>query len=338
MGKLFKRKEPDSEEGTSNISPDNEESKGQLKKAKKDSSAVDARAPSLTVAEAGQQKVQKLKENGGAPSLRRSSRNLNAIRLRGTAQTFYHRLRSLFFSPPSHKGYQSIGGNRIKLKRVYKYPPIYVIDDFLTSADLEYFEAKIDSCPFERSFVDNMEHDELKENLDSEKVKRKQQRRTLLDTSHRTSSFYGFKKLHDNKIAALEQRTADLLGCWVHQIESLQLVRYLPGQFFGVHHDMGDLLEDDQVILPRKQLAVKRRLVTLFCYLNSLDTKQGGCTYFPKCGNLRIRPKKGRAVLWSNVTSDGLPEPKTIHAGEAVQLSGKKDVVKYGLNVWICEE
>ena len=46
--------------------------------------------------------------------------------------------------------------------------------------------------------------------------------------------------------------------------------------------DMGDLLEDDQVILPRKQLAVKRRLVTLFCYLNSLDTKQGGCTYFPK--------------------------------------------------------
>lgn len=77
MGKLFKRKEPDSEEGTSNISPDNEESKGQLKKAKKDSSAVDARAPSLTVAEAGQQKVQKLKENGGAPSLRRSSRNLN---------------------------------------------------------------------------------------------------------------------------------------------------------------------------------------------------------------------------------------------------------------------
>lgn len=77
MGKLFKRKEPDSEEGTSNISPDNEESKGQLKKAKKDSSAVDARAPSLTVAEAGQQKVQKLKENGGAPSLRRSSRNFN---------------------------------------------------------------------------------------------------------------------------------------------------------------------------------------------------------------------------------------------------------------------
>jgi prolyl 4-hydroxylase len=158
----------------------------------------------------------------------------------------------------------------------------------------------------------------------------------MLDNSHRTSTFFGFKKLHDTKVAALEQRIADLLGCWVHQIEALQLVRYFPGQFFGIHHDMGDLLGDDEVILPQKQLGVKRRLVTLFCYLNTLDKDQGGCTYFPQC-DIRVLPKKGRAVLFSNVTSAGLPDPYTIHAGEAVE-SNNKSVVKYGLNIWICEE
>lgn len=167
----------------------------------------------------------------------------------------------------------------------------------------------------------------------------KRRRRTILDTSHRTSTFFGFKHRADSTIRAIEQRTADLLGCWVHQIEGLQLVRYLPGQFFGVHHDLGDLLSDDRVLLPRKQFAMKRRLVTIFVYLNDLDKDQGGCTYFPKCGGLRVRPKRGKAVLWSNITAEGYPDPNTIHAGEAVHATtGDKNIVKYGLNVWITEE
>ena len=118
-------------------------------------------------------------------------------------------------------------------------------------------------------------------------------------------------------------------------------VRYKPGDFFGTHHDLGDLLADDQVLLPRKQVSIKRRLVTIFVYLNDLKGDQGGCTYFPKCSDLRVRPKKGMAVLWSNIGSDGSPDPNTIHAGEVVHV-GKDDnnnaVVKYGLNVWITEE
>jgi prolyl 4-hydroxylase len=121
-------------------------------------------------------------------------------------------------------------------------------------------------------------------------------------------------------------------------VEGLQLVRYKPGEFFGIHHDLGDLLEDDQVLLPRKQFGVKRRLVTIFVYLNDLEQGQGGCTHFPKCDNLRVTPKKGKAVLWSNITSDGSPDPATIHAGETVRSSdGDDSVVKYGLNIWITE-
>ena len=123
------------------------------------------------------------------------------------------------------------------------------------------------------------------------------------------------------------------------QIEALQLVRYTRNQFFNIHHDMGDLLDDDTVLLPPKHFAVKRRLVTIFCYLNTIE--EGGCTYFPKCNQLRVQPKRGRAVLWSNVTTDGQPDPQTIHAGEPViQTNGgsEEDVIKYGLNIWICEE
>jgi prolyl 4-hydroxylase len=236
----------------------------------------------------------------------------------------------LFFSPPSSQGFQNIGGRRLKLQRVHENPPIYVIDNFLTTSDLEYFDEKIESCPFQKSFVDNMQQDDENKNKN-----KKSATRTLLDSTHRTSTFFGFKKLHDSKVASLEQRIADVLGCWVHQIEALQLVRYLPGQFFGVHHDLGDLLENDEVTLPPKNLMSKRRLVTLFCYLNTLDEGQNGCTYFPKCGDLRVKPVRGRAVLWSNILASGAPDPRTIHAGEAVEGKG---AVKYALNVWICEE
>ena len=151
-------------------------------------------------------------------------------------------MKTLFFSPVSHRGYQEIGGNRYTLKRVNKSPPVYVIDDFLSAADLDYFDEKIESCPFEKSFVDNMQHDQQTKTLGGSNngPKQKRQRLTVLDTEHRTSTFYGFKKLHDTRIAALEQRIADLLGCFVHQIEALQLVRYKPEQFFGVHHDLGE--------------------------------------------------------------------------------------------------
>ena len=221
------------------------------------------------------------------------------------------------------------------MKRVYRNPPVYVIDNFLTPSDLEYFDDKIASLRFQKSYVDNMQKEEDEKGTDNKGGTTTNARSTLYDNSHRTSTFFGFKKLHDTRIAALEQRIADLLGCWVHQIEALQLVRYLPTQFFGIHHDLGDLLDTDEVTLPPKNQFAKRRLVTLFCYLNTLDKNSGGCTYFPKCGDLRVKPVKGRAVLWSNIMGTGMPDPRTIHAGEAVQGA---DTVKYGLNVWICEE
>ena len=256
------------------------------------------------------------------------------IRLKGSAHTFYRRLNDLFFSQNRFKAVSA------KLTRKSQTPNIYMMDDFLTKHELDYFDYVIQQCPFERSFVDNMDYGN-NDNQVSSDGRKKRQRRTILDSTHRTSSFYGFRKLHNSRITALEQRIAEMMGCWVHQIEALQLVRYRPGQFFGIHHDLGDLREDDSVILPKKNLAVKRRVMTIFCYLNTLGETDGGCTYFPKAGSgdddgLRVPPKRGRAVLWSNILSNGMPDPLTIHAGEPV--SPDSNQVKYGLNIWICEE
>ena len=198
----------------------------------------------------------------------------------------------------------------------------------------------------------------------------------VYDNQHRTSTFVRFPKNHDAKIRTIEQRAADLLGYYssVNAVECLQLVRYKPGQFFGVHHDLGEYNEEQKrVKLPPRIWYAKRRLVTLFCYLNSVGddftnvTREntnnaetnltGGATYFPSAHQLRVQPQAGRAVLFCNVLENGQPDVRTIHAGEPVikrpmplndaqRITSaqramppvvNQDEAKYGLNIWLLE-
>jgi hypothetical protein len=74
----------------------------------------------------------------------------------------------------------------------------------------------------------------------SSKQKTKKQKRNLgtspssssfVDRRHRTSTFLSFEKRQDSRVASIEQRAAELLGCWTSgPVEPLQLVRYGPGQ------------------------------------------------------------------------------------------------------------
>jgi prolyl 4-hydroxylase len=206
---------------------------------------------------------------------------------------------------------------RLLLKKVHDSPHIYLIDNYLTEADLLRCTQIIKTSAFEKSFVDNPESKEV-----------------LVDTEHRTSTFVSVPKQADSKISAMERKSAELLGISVGQMEPLQIVRYRQDQFFGIHHDLGIFNDDDcSVELPPKHTLYKRRLATIFCYLN--DVAEGGCTYFPLCNDLRVQPKRGRAVLFCNILQDGDADPKTVHAGEPVRGKGS---IKYGLNIWACEE
>jgi 2OG-Fe(II) oxygenase superfamily len=252
----------------------------------------------------------------------------------------YQRLEQLFFRVDSGETARLQIG-KFTLERVHASPNIYIIENFLSTAELQYLHHIAESTNrFQRSYVDAVPSESSPTGADNGAL---DSRKTTshYDTSHRTSTFVSFAPHQDAKCAGIETKAAELLGCWSSAngvIEPLQLVRYRKGQFFGAHHDLGDYnAETHSVDLPPKSIFAKRRIVTLFCYLNSVP--EGGATHFPSLttGNgsceLRIEPVPGRAVLFANITGDGQPDPRTIHAGEPVETG-----IKYGLNIWVCEE
>lgn len=242
--------------------------------------------------------------------LRRTPRNTQHIRFPPKTSLCYRRLDQLFFS--SSKTVQCC--HKKNWEKVSTEPNIYLLEQFLNTKEIDHLMEFVAKKRFQRSFVDG-------ENNTSS-----------LDRLHRTSTFLSFAKQHDKIIATIEQRAADLLGTHAPALEALQLVRYEPGQFFGIHHDLGIYDEEqDTVELPAKMAWSPRRLVTFFCYLS--DCPEGGATYFPKA-NLRVQPVAGNAVLFSNILQDGMPDIRTLHAGEPPT----SDCVKYGLNIWFCEE
>jgi len=197
---------------------------------------------------------------------------------------------------------------------------------------------------------------------------RQQQQHIIEETKkQRTSRFIHFTKQLDSTITTIEQRACDLLSVPNDNIEPLQLVKYNIGQYFNVHHDLGVLYDDGSVEMPQRRnalLSPPRRIVTILVYLNDVNQCNGGSTRFPmltaqlgegitkedQCDGddiLEIYPKRGMAVMWCNITKDGLPDPRVVHSGEALVVSSSSEedskvkegssVVKYALNIWACE-
>jgi len=119
--------------------------------------------------------------------------------------------------------------------------------------------------------------------------------------------------------------------------ESLQLLRYSPGQFYSEHHDNSD---------SSFGIDEGARMITFFLYLN--DVEEGGATrltdlhYDGEDGYpgedknrtltpLVIRPKKGMALVWPNINDEdhAYKEERTWHEALPV-VKG----LKYGANAW----
>jgi len=347
-----------------------------------------------------------------------------------------------------------ISCGRLKLRKIHSSPHLYLVDDFLTHKELEHFHTMILAAEgrkdFERSFVDE-EHshsdDEIpktqsiiqdsmtrnspipvEEHVANEVMttrkgflgidinpSKKRKRSRQKNYQQRTSKFIHFSRMASKNIANIESRAADLLHLPHHCVEPIQLVKYVPGQYFDVHHDLGVMTLDEaedaethqleslyirnshsvHISLPARQNALcpPRRLVTVLVYLNDLPntccscvTKEinipcssychtptcykgfhvtGGSTFFPLLNEgrgLRVMPKQGQALIWCNITEDGLPDKRVIHAGEAITLRRTIDLkeggvvdesrrvtdsawvdssifpIKYALNIWVCEE
>jgi len=129
------------------------------------------------------------------------------------------------------------------------------------------------------------------------------------EMSQRNSSSFMLCTAQTPVVESIERRAALVAGVPVEQVERLNLVRYLPGQFFGEHHDG------------------KSRPKTVFVYLNDVDG--GGETRFTKIG-VQVKPQKGCAVAWKNLTDSGAKDLRANHQGMP-PLRG----IKYALNCFI---
>jgi hypothetical protein len=91
--------------------------------------------------------------------------------------------------------------------------------------------------------------------------------------------------------------------------EPSQLLHYAVGQRFRPHHDF---LDPSNSAYHESLERFGQRIATFLIYLN--DGYDGGETSFPAIG-ITHRASQGDALFFANVTPDGSPDRRTLHAG-----------------------
>jgi prolyl 4-hydroxylase len=111
----------------------------------------------------------------------------------------------------------------------------------------------------------------------------------------------------DLVVNAINRRIAAASGTRTIAGEPLQMLRYRPNGEYRAHLDA----------LPR---GGNQRVLTMIVYLS--DRYKGGETQFPRIG-LTFRGRTGDALLFRNVSTEGKPDPLSLHAGLPVTRGEK---------------
>lgn len=123
--------------------------------------------------------------------------------------------------------------------------------------------------------------------------------------------------IEDPAVHALNRRLGAASGSSAEQGEAIQILRYRPGQQYRPHLDFVRASEN-------------QRVLTALVYLN--HNYKGGETCFVKTG-LKVKGRKGDAIVFRNAGPDRRPDPMSEHAGLPV-TSG----TKYLASRWIREQ
>lgn len=107
--------------------------------------------------------------------------------------------------------------------------------------------------------------------------------------------------------------------------EIYYVLRYEQGQEYKAHTDWFAPAPDGLAFLG----SAGNRLATVITYLS--DVEEGGETTFPEVG-LKVRPKKGDAVLFWSRTPDFVLDPLSLHSSLPV-IKG----TKWSITRWIRE-
>jgi prolyl 4-hydroxylase len=180
-------------------------------------------------------------------------------------------------------------------------PAIYTIDGFLTSAECAAMIAQ-GGRHLEPSVVVGGS-------------------RTLVSRNRTSSSCY----LRREDAPFLIERVSRLLcGKATAHMELPQVARYHRGQAYAPHQDS---FETSQPGGFKQHRNGGQRIATVLVYLTSAEAG-GGCTFFNRL-NVRVRPKRGMALVFFPSFEDGFMDRRTIHEAELVL--GEKWVTQ----VWV---
>lgn len=134
--------------------------------------------------------------------------------------------------------------------------------------------------------------------------------------------------LMDNEkgVLSYKEKVSSFLNLPLENMENLHIVRYQVGGEYKKHQDFFHPGESyyENVINRGGQ-----RTHSVLLYLN--DDFTGGETDFPKL-QIKVKPEKGKMIVWTNLNEDGTLDYDSIHAGLPV-ITG----VKYIATIWIRE-
>ena len=140
------------------------------------------------------------------------------------------------------------------------------------------------------------------------------------DKAFRTSRTCYLSLADGPLVGDVDSRICRYLGLSPSYGEPIQGQHYEVGQQFKAHTDY---FEGDELAAVGGS---GQRTWTVMIYLN--ETERGGETLFPRLGATFV-PQAGRALVWSNQRSDGLPNPDTLHHAMPVGAGTKTILTKW---------
>ncbi len=143
------------------------------------------------------------------------------------------------------------------------------------------------------------------------------------DPFFRTSSTSHLAQMDHPIVSTIDEKIANALGVGLGYSEAIQAQKYEVDQEFKAHTDYFEpgTPEFAANAGPRGQ-----RTWTFMIYLNT--TPKGGATHFVHVGR-KVKPKRGRAVIWNNLHPDGSVNPNTKHHGMPVEEGRKVIITKW---------
>lgn len=199
-------------------------------------------------------------------------------------------------------------------------PRVFEIKNFLSDTEVEHILNVAGNSDLKRSSTRASEGSDAR-NTDVTRTSRNswigRSKDLVIDTIYRRSADLMqmnealFRARHRNDIPELEDSMVSIA-------ERLQLVHYDVGQKYEPHYDF---------MMPAMVRLQPSRFATILFYLN--DDMEGGETSFPLWLNaetrdeLRVKPEKGKAVLFYSLLPDGNYDDRSLHSARPVTKNEK---------------